>query len=73
MSRLTPQHWRKLAKAYKKLGFTLERETDDHQVYWKDGILGPIILPEKKEVGLDIIHNNLRSGKITRQDLQKYL
>jgi len=73
MSRLAPQHWRKLAKAYKALGFTLDHETGDHQVYWKNGILRPIILPKKKEVGLDIIHNNLRTGKISRQDLQKYL
>ena len=73
MPRLTPQHWRKLAKAYKALGFNLDRETADHQVWWKDGLLRPLILPKKKEVGLDIIQNNLRTGKISRQDLLKYL
>ena len=73
MSRLTPQHWRKLAKAYITLGFELVRETGDHQIYWKDGIKRPIILPKKKEVGLTIIQNNLRTGYISRQDLLKYL
>ncbi len=75
MPRLTPQHWKILDKAYRSLGFEIVRETDDHLVYWKKNInmLRPIILPKKKEVGLDIIHNNLRTGQISRQDLLKYL
>ncbi len=70
-----PAALEKLAAAYKSLGFTLERETDDHQVYWKEGIdmMRPIILKKDKSVGRDIIHNNMRTGKISRAEMLKYL
>jgi predicted RNA binding protein YcfA (HicA-like mRNA interferase family) len=75
MSRLTPQHYKKLASAYQALGFKLERESSSHLVFWKDGIgmTRPIILPKYSEVGLDIIQNNLRSGKISRKELLEHL
>jgi predicted RNA binding protein YcfA (HicA-like mRNA interferase family) len=55
MPRLTPIHWKTLECIFLKAGFKLERQTDNHRVYVKEGINRPVIIPKYKEVGRDII------------------
>jgi predicted RNA binding protein YcfA (HicA-like mRNA interferase family) len=57
MPNLTALHWKKIECVFKKAGFKFSRQTDNHLVYTKDGILRPIIIPKYDEVGIGIIKN----------------
>ena len=80
MPRLRPQHWKTLDKAYRAMGYIPEKKLSDsnHILYWhkdykKIGQIRPVSLPKYPEVGLDIIQNNIRTGKMDRKELLKYL
>lgn len=68
MPRLSPVHWKTLECVFLKAGFEFERETDTHRVYVKKGIIRPVIIPKYKEVGRDIITNNMRTAGMTRKE-----
>ena len=80
MPRLTPQHWKKLDKAYRALCYIPDSKLGDsnHILYWHKnfkaiGQIRPVSLPKYNEVGIDIIQNNIRTGKMNRKELLKYL
>lgn len=68
MPRITPIHYRKLAKIFEKIGFTHVRTAGDHLVYQKTGILRPIVIPKYKEIPEFIILKNLKTAGITRKE-----
>lgn len=72
MSHLTPENWKRLVRIFKRLGFEIERETDDHIVMSKAGVLRPLIIPKYKQVGKDIILNNIRSAGISRETYMEH-
>ena len=49
------------------------KEKGSHRSYSKPGCLRPIIIPAYKEVDDDIIHANMRTAKMSRDDYFKYL
>jgi hypothetical protein len=71
MSRMPEHGWRDADRAYKKLGFKVDRETDDHRIYSKKGISRPLVLPKENPVPKFIISNNLRTGKINKKQYIK--
>lgn len=73
MPRITPVHYRKLARVFEKKGFTYLRTQGDHLVYGKSGIVRPIIIPMYKEIPEFIILRNLRTAGITRKEYLKIL
>ena len=68
MPRITPIHYRKLAKVFEKKGFIYTRTKGDHLVYKKDGILRPVIIPMYKEIPEFIILKNLKTAGISRKE-----
>ena len=68
MPRITPIHFRKLAKFFEKKGFIHTRTQGDHMVYTKKGILRPVIIPKYKEIPEFIILKNLKTAGITRSE-----
>lgn len=70
MSRITPISWKVLECVFLKYGFVLHRHEGSHRAYIKKGIIRPIIIPTYKSISVDIILNNIRSAKMTRE---KYL
>ena len=66
MSRLTPQHWRKLEKLFLAEGFLLVRQESSHRAYEKDGVLRPVIIPTYNEVGVDIIKGLIKTAGMSR-------
>ncbi len=68
MPRIVPLPSDKLRKVFEKLGFECTRIEGDHFVYTKDGILRPVVIPNRKEVPVFIIKNNLRTGCINREE-----
>jgi predicted RNA binding protein YcfA (HicA-like mRNA interferase family) len=68
MPRITPIHYRKLAKVFEKKGFKYLRTQGDHLVYGKSGIVRPIIIPMYREIPEFIILKNLKTAHITRKE-----
>ena len=73
MPRITPIHYRKLAKVFEKKGFKYLRTQGDHMVYGKTGIIRPIIIPMYREIPEFIILKNLKTAGITRNEYLKLL
>ena len=66
MPRLTPVHWKVLECIFKNFGFTFEREGKNHLIYSKDGINRPIVILKYNQIDIDIILNNMRTAKMSR-------
>lgn len=73
MPRISPIHYRKLAKVFEKKGFSYVRTKGDHLVYQKEGIERPIVIPMYKEIPEFIILNNLKTAGISREEYLKTL
>ena len=73
MLRITPIHFRKLAKVFEKKGFTYVRTEGDNLIYEKEGILRPIVIPRYKEIPEFIILRNLKTAGISRDEYLKLL
>lgn len=73
MPRITPIHYRKLAKVFEKKGFVHLRTEGDHLIYDKEGISRPVVIPKYKEIPEFIILNNLKIAGITRKEYFKLL
>lgn len=58
----------KLRRLFEKAGFSCVRIEGDHFVYTKKGIPRPIVIPDRKEVPVFIIKNNLRTAGISRDE-----
>lgn len=65
--KLTPIHYRKLARIFELEGFLLAREEGSHIVYIKAGIKRPVVIPKYSELPVFVIKNNLRTAGITRE------
>jgi len=73
VSRLTAIHWKKLVCIFKKAGFKEERQSGDHIILVKTGVLRPIVIPKQSELGIDIIKSNMRTAGMSREDYFNYL
>lgn len=73
MPRITPIHFRRLAKVFEKEGFIYSRTEGDHMVYTRKGTLRPIIIPKYKEIPEFIVLKNLKTAGITRNEYLKLL
>jgi predicted RNA binding protein YcfA (HicA-like mRNA interferase family) len=71
--RITPVHWKVLECIFLKAGFVFEGQSGNHRKYWKQGFFRPVIIPQYKEVDVDIIAANMRTAKMTRDDYFKLL
>lgn len=68
MPRLTPIHYRKLAKVFEKKGFRYVRTHGDHLIYEKEGIIRPVVIPAYREIPEFIILKNLKTAGISRKE-----
>ena len=71
--RIIPVHWRVLECIFLKVGFVFERQRGSHRVYVKKGINRPIIIPERPQIDVSIIHSNLKTAGLTREQYFKLL
>lgn len=60
MPRLTPVSWRKFEKFLIEIGCYFVREKGDHRIYWKKGLLRPVVIPRDTQLPVFVIRNNLR-------------
>lgn len=73
MSKITPIHWKKLARIFELEGWNLSRVKGDHLIYTKDGFARPIVIPRDKEIEVFIVLNNLKTAQISREKYFKLL
>jgi predicted RNA binding protein YcfA (HicA-like mRNA interferase family) len=66
MPRITPISWQKFEKFLLFVGCSFKRQKGDHRIYDRSGLKRPIIVPEKKEIPVFIIRNNLRGLGISQ-------
>lgn len=59
MPRLTPAHWREVAKALERLGAAYKRTRGDHEIYRKPGIRA-LVFPRVKDVPVHIQKSLMR-------------
>lgn len=67
MPRLTPLPWEKIACVFGKLGYRMAGQKGSHIKLEKAGTARPLIIPRYDEVGVDIIHNLIRTAGISRE------
>jgi hypothetical protein len=73
---LRPVPWRRLVCAFERDGFTFKKRAGRGTSHWigtKSGVPRPLVIPEYPEVGLDIIHSNLRTAQMSRDRLLELL
>lgn len=73
MGSLRPISWRTFHNFLISIDCHFVREKGDHRVYWKSGILRPIILPRYDELPIFIILNNLRTLNISKEHFVQWL
>lgn len=67
MSEIDQISWRKFEKFLLKIGCKFKRQKGDHRIYWKAGILRPIVVPKESTLPVFIILNNLRILGVTKE------
>jgi len=73
LPRIIAIHWKILECIFIKAGFIFERQHGDHRSYSREGCLRAVVIPEYKEIGLDIIQANMRTAKMSRDEYFEYL
>jgi predicted RNA binding protein YcfA (HicA-like mRNA interferase family) len=70
MTKLSPVSWKRFEKFLFFIGCYFEREKGDHRIYWREGLIRPVVIPKEKNLPIFIIRNNLRTLDIT---IEEYL
>ena len=73
MPKLAPISWKTFEKVLLSVGCVLKRREGSHRVYWKDGLLRPIIIQAKGHIPVFIILNNLRTLGVSKEAYFKVL
>ena len=66
MPRIVPISYKKLTRLVEIEGFTLVRESGDHMIFTKAGIIRPVVVPRYNAIPVFIIKNILRTAGISR-------
>jgi len=73
MSEIDQISWRKFEKFLLKIGCRFKRQKGDHLIYWKPGILRPIVVPKERVLPVFIILNNLRVLQVSKEEFLKII
>jgi predicted RNA binding protein YcfA (HicA-like mRNA interferase family) len=60
MPRITPVSWRVFDSFLLSVGCSFVRSKGDHRIYWKNGLLRPVVIPRIKSIPVFVVRNNLR-------------
>jgi predicted RNA binding protein YcfA (HicA-like mRNA interferase family) len=71
--RLTPVDWQDLARFFEAHGFVRSRTKGSHLSMVRPKTLRPVIIPMHGDVTVDVIHSNLRTAGLRRDDLLNWL
>lgn len=73
MAGLTPVHWKRFEKFLLYIGCTFTRQKGDHRIYWRKGLLRPVVVPQDAQVAVIVIRSNLRTLNISVEEYLEIL
>jgi len=73
MPRIGSTHWKKFEEFLLSNGCEYKRTKGDHLIYWKKGILRPLVIPKDTHIPEFIILNNLRVLGLTRETYLEFI
>ena len=59
---------KQLIKFFEERGFHKDRQKGSHIMLEKEGVARTIVIPERKEVDIDIVQGNLRTAGISKDE-----
>ena len=66
MPRIAPLHWKTLLNLFVHFGCEYRRKEGSHHILWHPNAKRAVVIPEYREVGLDIIASNMKTVGMTR-------
>lgn len=73
MPTLRPVTYQELERFILFVGCTFKRQRGSHRIYWRDGLLRPVILPCYKAVPVFIIKNILKQLEIPVEEYHRIM
>ncbi len=67
MSRITPTDYKTLLKIFQLFGCMYKRKKGSHHILNYPGAKRAVVIPEYKEVDVEIIKNNMRTVGMSRE------
>ena len=71
--KLAPVDCEQFAQFFEHHGFTRRRQKGSHLSLVKPGIARPIVIPMHGEVAVGVMQSNLRTARLSRDDLLNWL
>ncbi len=65
--RIAAVSWRRLRRVFELDGFVFRKGKGDHWVGEKPGMNRPVVIPEYREIAIDIIRANMRTASMSRE------
>ena len=72
MPRIAPVHWRELERVVLRLGLKFARQKGGHRAYTREGLIRPVIIPERVQIPV-IIKNILDTLGVSRDEYFRLL
>lgn len=73
MAKLPTISGKQFVKFFEKQGFHQDRQTGSHIILEKDGIDRPLVIPNHKELSINVVKNNLKTAGINKADFIRAL
>ena len=73
MALIKSVHWKDFERFLLAYGCRFTRENGDHRIYWKAGIIRPLVVPRQTPLAVFVILNNLRILKVSREEYLKIM
>lgn len=70
---MRPVSWQELRKVALRLGFIDSRQRGSHVMMVRAGTARPVVIPKQRELRPDVLHSNLRTMGIDREELLRLL
>lgn len=73
MGRICPTDWKTQVKIFEGYGCIFVRQKGDHLIYDHRKASRPVVIPKYKEIPVTIIHTNMRTVGMNREEYFKLL
>ncbi len=71
--RIIPIPWKTVECIFLRAGFVFDRQIGDHRMCRRKGCPRSVVIPMWKEVSEDIIHSNMRTADMSREEYFAHL
>ena len=68
MPRIIPVDWKTLVRVFELYGCEYKRKKGSHHVLICPGAKRAVVIPEYKEIDVEIIRNNMKTVDMTREE-----